>query len=361
MVTPGTVVPIGKLTSGETSSDPEMSASAASDSAILSSPMQKNEVSVRNAVAPGQCLRVVVGDSEAQRLIGKPGDLAGVFTVRPVKNRTPLQQIAGGIPLDESARADSVDIAVWDPDAVLPGDLRVELNGQPVSASRLRLLRNPCLLKNWKMEGPALVPSEKGLCLSMTPRFDVHYHTEGYSGQLAELRMVESQRFVELESGRIHWLQDTREAELPVLISARSDAPLELPKATGEASAFVQCTAAQPAGTTEDYEFCTPVSQRIPDELSGEKVKTVTVLEQYTSFILQRSCEPGSGQSASRENLWVPALAPLSWGWSIRVGKVGFDEWSIVRRKVFLPTPGNDGLQLPRWCGHITDFQTGRE
>jgi hypothetical protein len=48
-------------------------------------------------------------------------------------------------------------------------------------------------------------------------------------------------------------------------------------------------------------------------------------------------------------HIWVPALTPVMWGWSIRVGRRTDGEWGILRRKLLMPTSLDAGPELPLW------------
>ena len=196
--------------------------------------------------------------------------------------------------------------------------------GYRITANRLTLSGN-------EVVGPELVQQQQHTLLTMQPVFQLHYNTEAYAAELGVVHLVQSQRFVNLENGAQRMLLETTD---PVLYLPGPD--------TSDA---VQCiTPGQAHGRYEDYRYQLSLEQAIPERLDGQAVESVTVLEQYHSYFMQRECSDDTAPV-----IWTPALAPITWGWSIRVGRRADNEWGIVRRKLILPTVGHDGLEFPTW------------
>ena len=185
---------------------------------------------------------------------------------------------------------------------------------------------------------------EKGVdghWLSIVPRFTFSYQTAAYAAQLGEIRLVSSTRFITNVDGSRHDLLNTDAFADPVLYRERDDG-------WGDDSAVVrQITSWQSVNTGAEYCFDYRISQYLPVRWLGCDVQSVTVLEQYTSYFMQRPL-------AAAATVWVPAYAPISWGWSLRV-EPEEGEWVITRRKLIRPTVGHDGWQLPQWRASTLD------
>ena len=213
---------------------------------------------------------------------------------------------------------------VYETDAALSGDWAY--HGEPGRACRFA--GNRLTLDSTEMNGPELSDEEALTTLSLQPMFRLSYHTDAYAAQLGVIHLVQSQRFVTLADGeRLELL----EAEQPVLYLVAEQAIETLGPA-------------QPPGRHQDYRYRIDVRQAIPSRLNDVAVESVTVLEQYRSYFMQREAGQDEGQV-----IWIPALAPVTWGWSIRVGRRADQHWGILRRKLILPTVGHDGLEFPLW------------
>jgi hypothetical protein len=103
----------------------------------------------------------------------------------------------------------------------------------------------------------------------------------------------------------------------------------------------------------EYHDYHLTLRQTIPDQYQEKTVESVTVLEQYKSYFMQRE----RSDSAERV-IWTPLLEAVNWGWSIRVGYRADGELGILRRKLMLPAVGNDGLELPQWqTNHLAHYR----
>lgn len=210
----------------------------------------------------------------------------------------------------------------------------------------LSLTENECQLLDCSLENLTIEQALDGKLLTITPKFTLNYHTRAYAAQLGEIRLVSSHRFVADAEGKPYPLLDTEDAGDPVLY-------LEDPEDT---SVIRQMIHYQGLGLKKDYCFDYHIRQPLLRHwpigpAQGVEVRTVTVLEQYTSYFMQRAvtCLPGTA-------LWVPAYAPVSWGWSLRV-EWEQDDWVITRRKLMNPVVGHDGWQLPHWQGNTLNYR----
>ncbi len=200
-----------------------------------------------------------------------------------------------------------------------------------------KLSTNRLVLKRAELKGPELTGDNGETSLSLSPRFDFTFSTDSFAAQLGVIHLVQSTRFITLEKRKEIHLVDTSNESAPVLY-------LENPR-DEQAIKFV--VTQSEAGITREHNFTTTISQPIPDEVDGETVASVTVLEQYHSYFMQCAIPPDD-----RYNIWIPIYAPIAWGWSIRVGRRTDGDWGILRRKLILPTTGHDGLLLPTWSNN---------
>lgn len=173
--------------------------------------------------------------------------------------------------------------------------------------------------------------------LVMQPEFQVSFSTATHSARLGEIRLVESERFFTLDNGESLTITDTQEMGAPVLYLQHRD----------DTAVVRQETDLQLQGTDREYFFGESVSQKIPDYINNVAVTSVTVLERFTSYFMQQVL------STPDQSIWVPVCAPISWGWSIRVGRRFDQEWDILRRKLMLPTVGHDGWEMPSWRSNL--------
>ncbi|MEE2733062.1 MAG: hypothetical protein VYA55_19740 [Pseudomonadota bacterium] len=173
--------------------------------------------------------------------------------------------------------------------------------------------------------------------LVMQPEFHVRFSTATHSARLGEIRLLESERFITLKNGDSLTISDTQEVGAPVLYLQHKE----------DQAILRQETDLQLQGTDREYFFCESVSQRIPEQVNGVEVSSVTVLERFSSYFMQQV------MSVPDQSIWVPVCAPVAWGWSIRVGRRFDQEWDILRRKLMLPTVGHEGWEMPTWCSNL--------
>ena len=225
----------------------------------------------------------------------------------------------------------------WDADIALSklhGDIKRDGEDQSLSLEDCSVRTNRLILNHTQLSGPEIIVRDKRSILTLSPRFDLTYSTDSDVAQLGVIHLVQATRFIMLENGDKIPLLDTGDEESPALYleNIRNDKVIDL------------LADPQASGLTQQHTYCREIGQPIPDEVAGETVATVTVLEQYWSYFMQRTLTTVDDLA-----IWIPAYAPLSWGWSIRVGRRTDGEWGILRRKVILPTTGHDGFQFPVW------------
>lgn len=235
--------------------------------------------------------------------------------------------------LDEQGKGECL---VWDTELESRGAEPLSIfgpDGQQLSTNTLN--SNACVLETAEQEWPEF----QRHTLTLAPSFEVRFTTEVCPARLGLITLVDAQRFLLLEDDSRHTLLDTSgypsdgSSESPVLYLTEMGA-----------GAVDQVTSVQAQGETRNYRFSIPVAQELSEEIGGIAVVSMTVLEQYSSYVMQQIVD-----SAGKPGVWLPVHAPITWGWSIRVGRRGDGEWDILRRKMIRPTVGHEGLQLPEW------------
>ncbi len=200
--------------------------------------------------------------------------------------------------------------------------------------SNARMQTNRLHLKLATLDGPKLEAGQQDVSLSLASCFEFDFATDAFGARLGMLHLVQGRRFLILESGEQLTLMDTGEDDEPVLYVPPTKPDLPLCWISPE----------QDAGLTRPYTVSVDVAQNIPNTVGGELIVSVTVLERYIGYVLQRAVPERDSQT-----IWTPLHAPLSWGWSVRAERRSDGDWAVVRRKLMLPTSGDFGLQLPLW------------
>ncbi|RLT94728.1 MAG: hypothetical protein D9N11_15440 [Ketobacter sp.] len=257
-------------------------------------------------VARGQ--RLALGELQAENLKAVHGVIGGY--------RISLSQ-GEVLPVNEADNA----YYIWDNDSPLHSPL----------------FENEFQLESVTLNRPSVARVGGACYLVMQPEFQVSFTTATHSARLGEIRLVESERFVTLENGDSLTITDTQEIGAPVLYLQHRD----------DTAVVRQETDLQLQGTDREYFFGESVSQKVPDYINSVAVSSVTVLERFTSYFMQQVL------STPEQSIWVPVCAPISWGWSIRVGRRYDQEWDILRRKLMLPTVGHDGWEMPTWRSNL--------
>lgn len=240
---------------------------------------------------------------------------------------------ATGEPSIAATKLDDADARI----AQFPGSLffwEHELSSIPLARNGLELVQAT-------LNYPEILHDGFNSILSISPDFQFTYNTQQFAAELAEIRLVVSERFITLENGEKIFLVAT--TEKPVLYLSALLTNIDQPSA----DVFQHQTPLQHRGKLQEYQFTDKVQQVIPLTFKGYKVASMTVLEHFHSYFMQR---PVVGAS---DAIWVPAMPPLSWGWSIRVAPIIHNEWSIVRRKLMLPLVSEEGTHFPVWSSNI--------
>ena len=184
------------------------------------------------------------------------------------------------------------------------------------------------------LQGPNVHLVNDQALLSITPYFEMHWHTVAFAGQLGCIQLVETSRKVQLADGETLILQDTEVSNCgPVLYLPDS-----------KAAAVQMVGDFQPLGLERRLNFSPEISQVIPVQLHGKRVESLTVLEKYSCYFMQNAAP-----NDVEQQIWTPAHQAVTWGWSIRVQQRFDGDWDIFRQKLLLPTPSAELSSLPCW------------
>lgn len=208
----------------------------------------------------------------------------------------------------------------------------------PVPLTNCQLVTNRFMLSENSLQGPEIVSEKDQHTLRMTSRFAFEFSTDHHAAQIGVITLVQANRFITLQSGSIVTLLDTGNDE-PVLYLVGEDdnAPIKM------------IADKQAAGCSQTHLYTHEVKQVIPESMETEQLASLTVLEHYTSYFMQRDITEKYNAA-----IWIPAYPSISWGWSIRVEKQHDGEWGIFRRKVMFPITSHNGLELPVWdCNSV--------
>ncbi|WP_455220760.1 hypothetical protein [Kaarinaea lacus] len=209
-------------------------------------------------------------------------------------------------------------------------------DNQLLSMKDCQVATSRLILNGTSLDGPELIFENGITSLKLLPRFDFTFITESHAAHLGVVNLVKAHRILKLEDDKEILLLDTGIDDSPVLFleNADDDQPVK------------PIAALQEAGTTHQNSCTFIISQTIPEKIDIANIATVTVLEQYFSYFMQKI------DASDDESIWTPVYAPITWGWSIRVGRRTDGEWGILRRKLILPTTGNDGWCMPVWSNN---------
>lgn len=226
---------------------------------------------------------------------------------------------------------------VWDPDATLAPTLKPIDPESKLPLDDYTVRGNSIDLTGSTVDGPKLLETEETTTLVLDARFELCFRTPSCDASLGMIHLVEAQRFAVLGDGSRVVLLDTQGQEAPVLYldDADADQPVRW------------LAKHQTSGAEQAYSHVLRLNQDIPEYRNDHTVESVTVLEQFTSYAVQR--ELGAVSDAA---IWTPGCPPIRWGWSIRVERRVDRSWCIARRKLMLPILGHDGLELPVWTAN---------
>ncbi len=231
---------------------------------------------------------------------------------------------------------------VWDVDGELTSEEPVlcSAEGEAFTLTpTTKILTSHFVFSHSALCEPKIIHPETGPQLTTTANFDFVFNTTLQAVHLGLLSLVETQCFAQLKNGERFTLRESGEGN-PVLYLTDSIGPHDVITSILEING---------SADSLQHSHRITLTQPIPDQLEGSEVETLTVLEQYTTFFMQRELP------FSQENIWTPLCPPVTWGWSMRVAKRHDGDWCIVRQKLLTPTVGHNGLEMPVWEGNQLD------
>lgn len=228
-----------------------------------------------------------------------------------------------GIIADYSISAESATIQAASTNA----EMLYIYNGEYLDEFHLQ--SNQLQLLNAFTDGPQVQQDELSTQLLMQMEFPLQFSTHASAAQLGVVHLVQSQRSLQLQNGEHITLLESKEPVLYLDQNNHRDG--------------IELITEQDERRQSDYHYRLSLHQAIPEIINGIALESLTVLEQYQSYFMQRPLLNNTSV------IWTPLLAPISWGWSIRIGRRADGAWTIVRRKLVLPSVSHDGLLLPLW------------
>jgi len=211
------------------------------------------------------------------------------------------------------------------------------VEGEAISlTSTTNVISSRFVLSHGTLSEPQIIDQESLPKLTTTASFHFVFSTELQAVRLGLLSLVETQRFALLKNGERHNLLDSGEGQSRLYLS----------KDTPDNDVFTPILETGAGADSIQHLHDIRLTQAIPVRLADSEIETLTVLEQYTSYFMQRELP------ICQENIWTPVCAPISWGWSMRVAKRHDGDWCIVRQKLLMPTVGHNGLEMPEWEGN---------
>lgn len=179
-------------------------------------------------------------------------------------------------------------------------------------------------LTNSRVQMPAI----DGSTLGFHTELDFLFESRHFTASIGIIHLRQTQHFLLLEDGDKIELSDPQ-ARTPYL-------------ASDQQLSAVHLLVAQASREATNYHRSFPVRYTLQQEHQGKRVETITLMQQYTSYFMQRAVP------FTQDNIWVPLCTPINWGWSMRVGRRK-DLWVIMRQKLLPPLLDADGIQMPSW------------
>jgi hypothetical protein len=223
---------------------------------------------------------------------------------------------------------------LWDADCLpnLTGSTLSTSAGENIAVNaNTPALTNRFVITNTRLNKPTLQTSDDDQRISIKAEFDYAFTADQMNVRLGALSLVESQCFLSLENGQRHNLLNTDEQEVLFLT------------ADAQSNAISPIIDATKSNTTLNDNWQIDITHAIRNQLDGIPVESLTVLEQYQTFFMQRELP------FTDDNIWTPVSSPISWGWSMRIARRYDGEWGIARQKLLMPSAGHNGMEMPSW------------
>lgn len=198
---------------------------------------------------------------------------------------------------------------------------------------------NSLILTNTTLDKPELQSREDSQHLSICAHFDLRYAANAMPAHLGVIHLLESSCFYLLANGEKVVFLNTGDGHKALYLNqAHRNEPVQ---------PILEVAQSHEPITTS---FSETIHHPLAENIAGVPVESMTVLEQYQTFFMQRE------QPFSEENIWIPALPPISWGWSMRVARRYDGVWGIARQKLLLPNSDHNGMEMPLWQGNHLDL-----
>lgn len=241
----------------------------------------------------------------------------------------------GVLTLDQNAE----NAFLWDPGSVsLSGDVELMCGDEAITLNaNTPVASGQFVLSHARLSTPVITSHHDGHRLSFEAEFDYVYSSEDMPTRLGVATMLEASCFVVLENGERH-----------ILFQSTEDDPVLYVKGGPNKSALKIISDVSTEDTPQAKTYLENIVHRIPEQVHGQRVESMTVLEQYKSYFMQRELP------VSEDQIWTPVCAPITWGWSIRLNRREDSEWTITRQKLLYPAVGHDGMEMPVWEGYAT-------
>lgn len=230
----------------------------------------------------------------------------------------------------------------WDIDGV-PEILNTSLisskNEHITIGRHTNLLANRFILSHAKLTEPVIHCSGDTSQISVSAEFEFIYYADCMPARLGVLHLLEPNCFVVLKNGERH-----------DLLASEEDQRLLYLDNTNYSNEVIEAVSpildTDITDTVIQQHYKQSITHVIPEQINELDVESMTILEQYTSFFMQREIP------FAQENIWTPVCAPVTWGWSIRISRRHDGAWCLSRKKLLMPAVGHNGQEMPAWQGN---------
>jgi hypothetical protein len=219
---------------------------------------------------------------------------------------------------------------------------------------RSGLVNNSLTLVQAQMSLPLLEAQADGsVCLILDLSFELQGNARAFAFETGLVRLVEPDCTLTLSDGRVLPWRPAEVESCAGTEQANRALVLEFPgeytpEANSRSDAAVVPGRRLQDGEQQRWLETWQVRVNVPQTFHQQAITRITLMEQYTLFWMQQAL-PGKHAPVGLEQRWLPLMAPVQWGWSLRIERLSDGNWGIVRRKLMRPLGGNEGLFLPDW------------
>lgn len=233
----------------------------------------------------------------------------------------------------EDQKAHDTRAFLWDLTHETDSEIQLHNGESAILLNANTPLGGACLVvSDATLSVPKILDEQDGRLLEFRIEIEGIFSSEIVSSRFGIVNLLSASRFVAMENGEQSVLFSTLDEEPVLFIDDNSrSSPIDYILETNADE--------EPVRHLVTRRIC----HRIPEHVGGIKTQSMTVLEQYHSYFMQRELP------LSDNTIWTPVCAPITWGWSIRLERRQDDEWTITRQKLLNPAIGNEGLEMPVW------------